>query len=123
VRDLFREIDVTPEEEEELIKKAAELVHKYGMDVAAILFLETVKPVVYIGGQMGRFFLYPFIPFFGEKVTINSEKFFTVFEKRENVEKLLKLVEEKTKEKETQVREETQPKKSWRRLLPFQGTV
>ena len=119
MRDLFREIDVTPEEEEELIKKAAELVHKYGMDVAAILFLETVKPVVYIGGQMGRFFLYPFIPFFGEKVTINSEKFFTVFEKRENVEKLLKLVEEKAKEKETQVREEAKPRKGWRRFLPF----
>ena len=116
---MFREIDVTPEEEEELIKKAAEIVHKYGMDVAAILFLETVKPLVYIGGQMGRFFLYPFIPFFGERVTIGSEKFFTVFEKRENVEKLLKLVEEKAKEKETQVRAEAQTKKSWRRLLPF----
>lgn len=116
---MFRDIDVTPEEEEELIKKAAELVHKYGMEVAAIMLLESVKPLVYIGGQMGRFFLFPFIPFFGEKVTEGSEKFFTVFEKRENVEKLLKLVEEKAKEKETQVREETQPKKGWRRFLPF----
>jgi len=116
---LFKDIEITPEEEEETIKKAAETIHRYGMDVAAIMLLESVKPLVFIGGQMGRFFLFPFIPFFGERVSEGSEKFFTVFEKRENVEKLLTLLEEKAKEKEEKVVKEARPKKGWRRFLPF----
>ena len=116
---MFGNIDVTPEDEEEMIRKAAELLHKYGMNVAGIIFLESVKPLVYIGGQMGRFFLFPFLPFFGEGVSQGSEKFFTVFEKRENVEKLIQLLEKKAKEKEEQEKKRSSTKKGWRRFLPF----
>lgn len=117
--------DVTPEDEEEMVRKAAEMIHKSGMDTAAILFLESVKPLVYIGGQMGRFLISPWLIIFGEKIDRGGEKFFAVFEKRENVEKLIKLLEKKTEEesekrKEERAKEEDHPKKrGWRRFLPF----
>ena len=129
---MFWDVEVTPEDEEEMIKSAAEKIHKYGMDVAAILMLESVKPLTYIGGQMGRFFVSPFLPALGEKIGQSGEKFFTVFEKRENVEKLITLLEEMAKEEDKMKEEskkakkaqeaeaeETPQKKGWRRFLPF----
>ena len=127
---MFWDMEVTPEDEEEMIRKAAETIHKYGMDVAAILFLESVKPLAYIGGQMGRFFLSPFLPAFGESIGRGGEKFLTIFEKRENVEKLITLLEkmakeekpkeaEKPKEEQAIPTEKPPPKKGWRRFLPF----
>lgn len=121
---MYWDVEVSPEEEEEIIRKAADLIHRYGMDVAAILFIESIKPLTYIGGQMGRFFLSPFLPAFGERIAMGGEKFFTVFEKRENVEKLLRLLEEKAREGE-KPKEERRPeaqgeqRRGWRRLLPF----
>ena len=134
---MFREVEVTPEDEDKLIRKAAEIIHRYGMEAAAILFIESVKPLAYVGGQMGRLFVSPFLPILGESADIGGEKFFTVFEKRENVEKLLKLLEEKAKE-EPKKKEAEKPgeaknegeegageasgvvkkKKGWRRILP-----
>lgn len=126
-------MEITPEDEEEMIRKIAEKIHKYGMDVAAILFIESVKPLAYIGGQMGRLFISPFLPAFGENIGQGGEKFFTIFEKRENVEKLITLLEkmakeeekkpkeksEKPKEEQKTEAEEAPPKMGWRRFLPF----
>jgi len=129
---LFWDLEITPEDEEEMIKNAAEKIHKYGMEVAAILMLESVKPLAYIGGQMGRLFVSPFLPAFGESIGQGGEKFFRVFEKKENVEKLITLLEELAEEeekskKESKKRKEEQateageapPKRGWRRFLPF----
>lgn len=133
---MFREIEVTPEEEEEMINKIAEKVHNYGMDVAAILFIESVKPLAYIGGQMGRVFVSPFLPALGDSISTGGEKFLTIFEKRDNVEKLLKRIEEISKEEEDLKKRqkaeekaskaekagqepEKVSKKGWRRFIPF----
>ena len=119
---MFLDLGITPEEEEEMIKKAAEKIHQYGMDVAAILMLESVKPLVFIGGQMGRVFISPFLPVLGDNIEREGEKFFRIFEKRENVEKLILLLEkmeEKPKEEQTTQKEEAPQKKGWRRFLPF----
>ena len=64
------------------------------METAAILLLESSKPLVWIGGEMGRFFITPFVPVISDKWGVTSEKFFLIFEKRENIEKLLKRLEE-----------------------------
>jgi hypothetical protein len=132
---LYWDTEVTPEDEDEIIRKIAERVHKYGMDVAAILMIESIKPLTYIGSQMGRFFVSPFLPAFGDEIGMSGEKFLQVFERRENVEKLLNLLEEMTKEEDRQKKEakeamkaekasaieaeETPRKKGWRRFLPF----
>ena len=76
---------------------------------------------------MGRFFVSPFLPVFGENIGIGGEKFFQIFEKRENVEKLIKAVEELTREEEEQKKAEKakmaeggeSKRKGWRRLIPF----
>ena len=75
----------TPEEEEELIVKTAEKIHAQGFDVAAILFLESTKPLAFIGGNMSRLFIGPFLPALGEH-GLTGEKLINVFEKKQNVE-------------------------------------
>lgn len=132
---MYWDIEITPEDEEEMIRTIAEKIHKYGMEVAAILMLESVKPLSYIGAQMGRLFISPFLPAFGDKIGIGGEKFIQIFEKRENVEKLLEALEElargeteKPKQESKKPKDEAKPvaeleaaptKKGWRRFLPF----
>jgi len=99
---LYFDIEVTPEDEDEMIMKIAQNIHKYGLDMAAILMIESVKPLSYVGLQMGRFFISPFLPAFGENIGISGEKLFQIFEKHENAEKLIKAVEKLTREKEEQ---------------------
>jgi hypothetical protein len=130
---LFWDIEVTDEDEEEIIMKIAHKVHDYGLDIAAVLMIETFKPLSYVGAQMGRFFVSPFLPAFGENIGMNGEKLFKIFEKRENVERLIKAVEDlnkqdkeiekakKAKRLEENTKKdtsETPEKKGWRRFLP-----
>ena len=84
---------------------------------------------------MGRIFVSPFLPALGENIGIGGEKLFQIFEKRENVKKLIKAVEELTREEEEQKKaekakklernnarietEEAPKNKGWRRFLPF----
>jgi len=121
---LYWDIEVTPEDEDEMISKIAEKIHQHGLDVAAIIMIESVKPLSYIGTQMGRFFLSPFLPAFGENIGMRGEKFLQIFEKRDNVEKLIKAVEELKQEEEERKKAEMAEggkpeKKGWRRFLPF----
>ena len=81
--------EVTPEEEDDLINRTAEAILKHEMDAAAILVLQSFKPLVSFGGQVGRFFLGPFLPFMGER----EDALIQTFEKRENVEKLIRILE------------------------------
>ena len=109
----------------QVIRKAAEKIHEYGMDLAAVLFLQSYKPLTYVGGQMGRFMIFPFFYLLGGNIAQSAEKFFMTFENRDNVERLIKLLEETSIEKDsekTRKREEvdnTRQKKGWRRFLPF----
>ena len=132
---MYYDIEVTPEDEDEMISKIAEKIHQYGLDVAAILMIESVKPLSFIGAQMGRFFVSPFLPALGENVGMSGEKLFQIFEKHENVEKLIKAVEELTREEEERKKAEkakrleekrakieageVPEKTGWRRFLPF----
>jgi len=130
---LFRNEEITPEDEDKMIRAAAEKIHDYGMDLAAVLFLQSYKPLAYVGGQMGRFMIFPFLSFLGGDISRSGEKFFTIFEKKENLEKLIALVEKKSEEKDFEKKEkretdkslkekqkeEARPKRGWRRFLPF----
>ncbi len=91
---MYYDVEVTPEEETELIEQVAQKIHEYEMETAAILLLESSKPLVWVGGEMGRFFITPFVPIISDKWGVKSEKFFLIFEKRENVERLLKRLEQ-----------------------------
>jgi hypothetical protein len=103
---LYYDVEITPELETEFIEKVAKAIHEREMDTAAILLLESSKPLVWVGGEMGRFFITPFVPIISDKWGVTSEKFFLVFEKRENIERLLKRLEELSQLDEDKKREE-----------------
>ncbi len=127
---MFSNEEITPEDEEKMIKVAAHKIHDYGMDSVAVLFLQSFKPLSYIGGQFGRFMIYPFLWIIGGDISQSGEKFFTIFENRDNLEKLITLLERKSEEKDSeqedkkiaegnQTKKEASPKRDWRRFLPF----
>jgi hypothetical protein len=132
---LYWDIKATPEDEKEMIRKIAEKIHQYDLDLPAILMIESFKPLSFIGTQMGRFVISPFLPIFGKNIGISGEKFLQIFGKRDNVEKLIKAVEKLTQEEEEQKKVEKAKKlerksdrretgeasknKGWRRFLPF----
>jgi len=132
---LYWDVEVTSEDEDEMIRKIAQKIHQSGLDMAAIIMIRSVKPLSYVGLQMGRLFISPFLPAFGENVGIDAEKFFQIFEKRENGEKLIKAVEEFAREEEEKKKTEkaknlekkismsetgeASKNKGWRRFLPF----
>ena len=135
--------ELSDEEVDEIIRKTAEKIHQYGMETVAILTLESVKPLVYIGGEMSRLMISPFLPALGPAVNELGENLINVFEDRENVEKLIVILEEMARgeygkeeeERETGATEEEEEKpdsdqisdersepekeKTWRDWLPF----
>jgi len=109
-------------EKDEMIKKAAETIYKYDMDLIAILVLESIKPLASVGGQLSRFMIAPFIPFIGDR----SMPYLATFQNKENVERLIQELEERGKQEEKirrkkarAVEEGKSPKKGWRRFFPF----
>ena len=131
---MYWDIEVTAEDEDEMIAKIAKKIHESGLNVAAILMIESFKPMSYIGAQMGRFFFSPFLPVFGENIGIGGEKLLQIFEKQENLEKLVKAVEALEREEKERKNAEKAAKlerkkaesgtgethkKGWRRFLPF----
>ena len=92
--------DVTPEEEERLIQRAADLVSNYEMETPALLVLNMIKPLVYVGGEMGRFFIAPLLPFLNHK----ADAFIHTFEQRKNIDKLIEIIEKKISKKDEKKR-------------------
>lgn len=82
---------LTPRQEEILDRLAAKVV-EWRMSVPAVLFLESVKPLNYIGSQMLVFFS----PIVNGLFTIKDyDDFVALMEERGNVELLLKKIEAK----------------------------
>ena len=131
---MFLDEEITPEDEAEIIEWTALQLYKYGMETAAIMFLESLKPISKYGSSMGQVFVTPLLPILGDNLMLKGEKVFKVFEEQENVEKLVQRLEDLAangleNEKEEAIKEETSSstendskkdeKKGWRRLLPF----
>jgi hypothetical protein len=125
---LFWDKKLSIEEEDELILKIAKQINKYGINIPAMFVIETFKPLSYIGSQMGRFFISPYLIMVGDELGMTGEKIIQLFENRDNVDKLIAAIdnlqnEEKQKEKERKAKEreakEKVPKKGWRRFIPF----
>jgi len=129
----FSETEIPEEEVDAIILETAKRIKKYGMEMAAIMALESLKPLVYVGGELTRLTLSPFFPVLGSTMDIWGEKLIDVFEDRENIEKLIRLLEEmpdkepkpdpETKEDveadETDEPGEENRKSGWWSWLPF----
>ena len=101
---MYWDIEVTPEDAEELIQRAADKIIEYKMETIAILTLESIKPWSFVGGELSRAALAPILPALGEGMGIFSEKMFRVFEDRANIEKLIKLLEEQVKKDQEEMK-------------------
>ena len=93
--------DVEPEEEEMLIQKAADLIERHKMETFALIVLNTIKPLVYVGGEFGRFFIAPLLPFLNHK----ADAFIYTFEQRKNIDELVSMIENRLKEEDERKRE------------------
>ena len=102
---MYFEEDISEEEEEEIIQAIAERIHSLGLDTAAVLVLETSKPVTRLGAGMGRVFVSPFLPLLGETSDVYGHKLLTIFENRKNVERLIQKIE-KMSQKNTSQKDE-----------------
>jgi hypothetical protein len=137
---MFWDEEVTPEDVDEIIEWTAREIYRYGMETAAILFLESYKPMSRVGASMGQVFLFPLLPLFGDNAIVKGDKFFRIYQEHENVEKLIQrleniaahgikpqkkkteTIEQKEGGKEGEEEEEEKPvqeKKGWRKYLPF----
>jgi hypothetical protein len=102
--------DFTPEDET-LVSKVAEKIVRRRMTVPAIFFLESSKPLAFLGGQL-LIFLEPFI-----QTLFNFrqyQRFAFLMEDRSNWERLIRKVEDleaEYTEKEKQAKKEAKAKK------------
>ena len=116
--------DLSEEEVTRILENIAIRIHAYGMDAAAIIALETVKPLSNLGTELSRMFFSPFLPILGPEYNMMGDKLLFVFQDRKNVERLIQLLEgkadadadrrreEKRKKKEEKKKEETKEKDS-----------
>jgi hypothetical protein len=98
---LYYDEPLNEEEEDRMIDELANYIHVKGLETAAILFLESSKPLSMIGGGMSRLFVSPFLPIFGDEAEIFGGKMINLLEKRKNIEKLIKKIEEIKEEKKS----------------------
>jgi len=81
--------EVTPDEEEEVIRKVYEAIRKRKLHLGALLILRGFSPLAPVAGALGRFFLGPLTPFMGHR----EEKYIWTLEKPENLRKLIEMLE------------------------------
>lgn len=83
--------DLTDQQTEELIEKAAHEIKKRKLELPAILMIEMHKPLSYIGSQAAIVFSPFLVPFLGFDNVNNYSRLLT---KKENIEKLLDRIEQ-----------------------------
>jgi len=118
-RDSFK-IEKTPltPEQEVILDKIAKKVVYWRMTTPAILFLESVKPMNYLGSQMMVFFE-PFVQALFNVKEYNE--FIGIMEERENVERLLVKIEKFDGEAVEKEREEKKKRKEEKKLRKMRG--
>lgn len=138
---MYLEDEIGPEEEEALLREMAKGIWGIGMETAAIMFLETSKPIAYIGAQMGQAVLLPLLNFAGDVPMERGDKYLRVVQSKDNLEKLIQILEyiaiheklpepefseNRKEDPEAEISPEPEPedkgeveRKGWKRFLPF----
>jgi len=113
---------VTEEEEDKLIRYFADKVNHYGMELPGVLLLNWLSPFSRIGGQLGRFMVFPFLFMIGDNIADSGYRFISTFENRDNWNRLINLIEEGLKEENKEEKSDFSNKKKrngWQRFIPF----
>ena len=99
--------ELSPEEEELMIEKIAKKIVELQLEFPATFLLGALNPVAYFAGQLGRVYLEP-MGFFLQGI---PTEYIYIFEKSENVKKLMKTIEELTDERDNKRKIEKKEKK------------
>ena len=103
--------DRTPEEIDATIEKIADWVVENEMEVPALLFFESIKPLAPIGARMGGAMFSGLIPIIGYGV----DDHFVAFRETKNIEKVVQLIEEKSGVRDQAKKAEKKTKRRRRR--------
>src|SRR5438270_13090773 len=99
----FWKEDLTDQEEEALIEKAASEIKRRKLEVPAILLFEMHKPLSYVSSQAAIVFSPFLVPFLGFDAVNNYSR---LLSKRDSIERLLQRLEDKQPEQEKDSRSE-----------------
>ena len=88
--------ELSQERAEYLIDKLARWIVKHGLETPAVMFLESMKPLSFIGSQMWLMYAVPMLGIVVDEH--ESSEFGLLFEDRRNVEALIRRVEELVRE-------------------------
>ena len=129
---MYWDIEIDTDEEDRIIRKVAEKIHERGLNTVGMILFESLKPLSYFGAQMGHFLVSPYLSMLGDDFGFTGGKLLRIFEKRENLEKLVNTLDKlagvkKQKEMEMKIQDskeksksnEAVDKKGWRRYIPF----
>ncbi|GAH10652.1 unnamed protein product [marine sediment metagenome] len=128
-----REYIPTPEKEDELIEKIATYTIQFGLEIPAIVVLESIKPLARLTSMLGIIFISPWITMLTylagkEDWGISGMNILIMIREKGNIEKLLQRIEglveeDKIKKKEEKLREKAEklskPRKSWKERFGF----
>jgi len=105
-RDLLKEMPV--DDEDAALEEIAQRVVKDGMGAAAIVFLETSKPISFITGQ-AAIAATPILGGFIEPMRL--EKYATLLSNRDFIERLIQRIEELEDERAGELKKQREEKK------------
>ncbi|MFB3909149.1 MAG: hypothetical protein ACE15D_12180 [Candidatus Eisenbacteria bacterium] len=100
---------VEPDPDEKLLTAVATKIVRMGLAVPAVFFLESSKPLSFVGSQALVFFE-PFVKAFLN--VASYDRFTALMEDRKNVERLIRRVEELEEERARAEREEKARKRA-----------
>lgn len=109
--------DLKPERRDEILMAIAKKVEKYNLITPAILFLQMGKPLSFVGSQAVLFSAPIAGAFIDERLI---EDFGQVMADRENVERLLTLLEEREEVRAKQERIDKEQKKLQKAQMKFE---
>ena len=84
---------LTPEQEEEMTTRIANTINKIGIEAPALLLFEAISPVSLFASNLILLPLAPFLELFG----VHGYRYVSLFEKTDNLKKLLDKIEKGTK--------------------------
>ncbi len=80
-------LELSPEQEEELIDKLAERIHKHSLGLMFLVTIESLGPLTRIGAELGSTLFGPYLDFLG------MEEIVVLLRKSENIDRLIEKVE------------------------------
>jgi len=96
---MFIDEELPPEEVDKVLESVARKIVDHEMELYARFLLAMSWPLAFVGGQLGRVFLSPYLFIFGDKENTVSKRIF-IFEKKENIFKLIDKIDELTEERD-----------------------